>query len=213
MAYADLMAMGPLRPEEIEANFVKQVLQDFISNYVIETQGQNLEEFDRLDLTSQKRLLMSGYYGYENISRTLEGFSKATLRIVGKRTDNHSRSEERFINARRRYLLEKKKSDLKRDEMFRSYLDYNSNNDRIPTPQGGRVYILTYLNNLPESDAKTSAVLRLSQNGQYGPNENITFSQDLINIFPALANQRAGKRRNRTKKLRRNKAKKTRSAK
>jgi hypothetical protein len=210
MAYANIMAMGPLRPGEIEAILVRDTLREFIPNYVIETQGQNLEEFDRLDLASQKAILMSGRYGFRSKSGSLEGLSKGTLRMRGKRTNNNSRAEENFINARKYYLIEKKTNALKRDPIFRSYLEYNPDNNSIPTPRDGRVYFLTYLSNLGESNTKNATILSLSENGQYGPNDNITFSQELLNIFPAASNQTAGKRRNRTKKLRRNKAKKSR---
>lgn len=212
-----MMAMGPLRPEEREAIFVRGVIVDFIEAYISETQGQNLEEFDRLDLSSQKNLLKSGYYGYKNISGTLEGFSKATSRMVGKRTNNNSRAEENFINARKKYLIQKKKNDLKTDQTFKSYLDYNENNYSISTPRGGRVHFLSFLNKLPGSNAKNTTMSSLSESGKYSPDENITFPQDLLHIFPAsaggaadAASQSAGKRRNRTKKLRRNKAKKSR---
>jgi hypothetical protein len=238
MAYQDLMGMGPLRPDEIEAIFVRGRIRWFIREYLKETQGQKLEDFDRLDLSSQKELLKSKYgsYGYKSNKGTLVGLSKSILRMQGKRTNNNARAEEDFIKAREEYLKEKKENDLKRDQTFKAHLYYFENNDRIPTPGGGRIYFLSFLNKLPETNTRTLTMQELSEDGKYKPDENIPFSQDLLNIFPgstiapvapvapvasvasvapvapvAPANQRAGKRRNAvTKKVRRNKGKKTR---
>lgn len=177
-------AMGPLKPEEIEALFVKRTLETFIEDYIKETEGQKIEYFDSLDLSSQKKLLKSGYYGYKSNSGTLAGVTKSLSRVTGTRTNNNSRSEPDFLDARRKYLVNQKKSDFKLySPEFKKYLDYNVDNFNIQTPTGGRIYLLSFLNKLSHTEAKTTAIESLSEAGKYAADETLSFSPALIRAF------------------------------
>jgi len=184
MSMSNARAMGPLKPQEIEALFVKRTLETFIEDYIKETEGQKIEFFDTLVLSSQKKLLKSGYYGYKSNSGTLAGVTKSLSRVTGTRTNNNSRSEPDFLDARRKYLVNHKKGILKLySPEFKKYLDYNVDNFNIQTPTGGRIYLLSFLNKLSHTEAKTTAIKSLSEADKYAPDETLSFAPILLNEF------------------------------
>jgi len=188
-----------------EASRVAERFREFINEYIIETEAQKLEIFDKLDLSVQKDLLkgQNGEFGYEN-SGTLQGVSKLTSRLLGMRKNNNSRKEDNFIKARRKYVFRQKMNELMFNFGFGLYL-------RPAGPkENGRIYFLSYLNKLPETKARNKAIEDLSESGKFKPDEKLVFHKDALDLFSGSVKQSAGKRRNRTKKVRRNKGKKTR---
>lgn len=234
MSDANEIAKGPLRPEEKEAIFVRDMINQFIEDYVIETEKYQLEEFDLSSLAHQKAKLSGSLkyqpknYGYRR-SDTLQGATKAAFRLVGMRTHDNARMGEKFITARRKFVIDDKKYDISRDKLLRQYLSYKPGDSDIP--EGGRVYFLTYLNNLPVTTARNLTMLSLSDSGKYEPDKTLSFEERYL--FPFSLKRpysvtkydgqnrfvtglpdgdfNGGKRRNKiTRRVRRNKGKKTR---
>jgi len=195
--------------------FIQNAIIDFIKNYLKETEEQKLEKFDTLEINKQKELLTQ--VGYQR-SEYLEGFLKSTQRMVGVRNNNKARAEEKFNNARYKYLVLEKIKELKGvNEIFRIILEFNSNNYSDEGIENisryARDLFSSYLSKLKDTNAKHATISSLKESGGYTPKE-YTFRSKELNIFSgqkaATANQSAGKRRNRTKKARRNKGKNTR---
>lgn len=191
---------------------LKDIMREFIRDYIKETEGQRLEEFDKKDLTSQKQALQR--FGYFSNSGTLSGFTKSLARIGRARTNNNSRSEEKFIIARRRYLEYEKEDTLSSfSPIFENIFIFEVDRGSARDPEGVKQYLLDFLNKLPASDAKTKAMTSISGGGEYVPNEDADFPQELINVFSKSlqapvgpVNQSGGRNRKNRRETRQKKA-------